>query len=208
MMAELIGALIASIYGSFTALRPKTPLFYRIIFFAMLACLMGNVYTLLHGLLWSREIGGFHVGYLGYTGMFFFLHSAYYGAINSLGDGGEAELRKYRLFAGAACIVFLLAAVWLTFLFSKEFWLFIVLVPMCLTLYFAVKHLLLPDVEMGVIRVLRPYNALVIALSVGMMLRLLSPAGSVQETVSGVLSGLLLAVIMPVVRNGVRKWST
>lgn len=207
-MAELIGALIASVYGGLTAFRPKTPLFYRIVLFAMLTCLIGNIYTVLYGLLWVQGEGGFHVGYLGYSGMFFFLYSSYYGAINSLADGKEREFRGFRLTAGALAFMFFVASVWMMRLFGKALWLHIVVIPMSFSVYFAIKHLVLPDVEMGIIRVMRPYNALIIALCVSMMLRLLSDAGSVLNTASSVCTGVLLAACMPVVRNGVRKWFT
>ena len=101
MIIELCGALFSSIFGCITIFSKKEPLFYRIIFFAMLSCLMGNVYTVLYNMLWQADGTGFHVGYLGYIGMFLFLHSSYYGAINSLADGGQAEFKKYRISADA-----------------------------------------------------------------------------------------------------------
>ena len=207
-MAQLIGALIAAAYGSMTALRPRTPLFYRIVFLAVLTGLMGDVYAVLFRLLWSGKNGGFHVGYLGYAGMFFFLLSSYYGAMNSLADDGRPQLRVFRLAAGAAFAAFMLAALWLMRVYDKPAWLLIVIVPMALTLYFAVKHLIFPDVEMGIIRVMRPYNALAAALCVSMMLRLMAASGTALEAAGSVCTGVLLAVCMPVAGNGVRKWST
>lgn len=205
MIPELCGALVASIFGACTAFRKKTPLFYKILFFAALTCLMGNIYTLCYGLLWQQGDGGFHVGYLGYLGMFFFLYSSYYGAINSLADGGQRELRRYRIAAGCAATACFLAALLMLF-FGRAIWLCIVVIPMGCTLYFAVKLLVMPDVEMGIIRVMRPYNALVAALCVCMLVRLLSEAGSAIQTISSVCAGILLAFSLPLARNGVRKW--
>lgn len=206
MIAELIGALIAVGYGCCTVFRKKTPLFYRIIFFAMITCLMGNVYTMLYGLLWHEDDVGFHVGYLTYIGIFFFLYSSYYGALDSLADGGEPEYRQFRLIAGTAAVIFFMAAVLLINFYGREFWMLLLVIPASLTLYFAVKHLIIPDVEMGIIKVMRPYNAVVIGLCISMMLRILSVSGSVAEISSSICAGILLALCMPVARKGVKKW--
>ena len=206
MTAELIGALAASAFGILTVLGKRTPLFYKIIFFAVLTCLMGNIYTALYNLLWQPDGTGFHVGYLGYLGMFFFLYSSYYGAINSLADGGQAEFRKFRLLAGLAAAVFFAGSVVLMYCSGKPAWMCIVVVPMAFTLYFATKLLIIPDVDMGIIRVMRLYNGWIIALCVAMILRILSEPGSMLEAVSSLCAGVLLALCLPVARNGVQKW--
>lgn len=206
MIAELSGALISSVYGCCTVFRKKTPLFYKIIFFAVLTCLMGNIYTLLYGLLWDQGDTGFHVGYLGAVGMFFFLYSSYYGAINSLADGRQPELRRFRIAAGIVAAVFFIGSALLMYFSGKAFWLYIVVIPMSFTVYFAMKHLIIPDVDMGIVKVMRPYNAVIVGLCVFMMLSMISISGSVLETVSSICAGILLAVCMPMARNGVRKW--
>jgi len=208
MIAELIGALAASVFGIFTVFKKRTPLFYRIVFFAFLTCLMGNIYTALYIWLWPQDQSGFHVGYLGYMGTSFFLYSSYYGAINSLADGGQSEFNRHRI---ASCLVsaaFFIVSVIMIAILDKGFWLLIVVVPICLTLYFALKLLIIPDVEMGVIKVMRPYNALILALCVFMLIRLSSPADSAPETVGSITSALLIAISLPAARNGVRKWFT
>jgi len=206
MIAELIGALIAVGYGCCTVFRKKTPLFYRIIFFAMITCLMGCIYTMLYGFLWQGANSDFHVGYLAYVGMFFFLYSSYYGALDSLADGGSSEHRRFRMIAGATAGAFFAAAALQICFFQKGFWLLLLVIPASFTLYFSVKHLIIPDVEMGIIKVMRSYNAVVIALCICMMMRILSTSGSMIETGSSVCAGILLALCMPVARKGVQKW--
>lgn len=206
MIAELIGSLIAVIYGACSCYRKKTPLFYKIVFYSALTCLIGNIYTLLYGILWWPVGSEFHIGYLGYVGMFFFLYSSYYGAIDSLADGKQPELRRFRAVAVIIAAAFFVASALLIFFGGKAFWKGIIVIPVSLTLYFAMKHLIIPDVDMGIIKVMRPYNALVICLCICMMLRLVSMPYSMLGTVSSICTGVLLAVYLPVARNGVRKW--
>ena len=208
MTAELIGALLASVYGCCTVFRKKTPLFYKIVFYAVLTCLMGSIYTVLYDRLWVGADTGFQIGYLGYIGMFFFLYSSYYGAINSLADDGQPGFRRYRILSGIITAAFITASVLLLFLSEKDVWTYITVIPMSFTVYFAVKHLIIPDVDMGIICVMRPYNALIVSLCVCMMLRLLSASGSITNTVCSIITGILLAACLPTAKHGVQKWFT
>ena len=96
------GAAAALVWGLCTAFRPRVPLYYKIVFFGMASCFLGSCYEALARLLEPSAAEGFHVGYFGYIGLFFFLYSSYYGAINSLADGGGREFRRFRLIAGLA----------------------------------------------------------------------------------------------------------
>jgi len=206
MIAELVGSLIASVYGVCTYFRKKTPLFYKIVFFSVLTCLTGNIYTVLYKVLRQSADVGFHIGYLGYVGMFFFLYSSYYGALDHLADGKQPALRRFRVAAGIAAVAFLIGAALLMYFGNKAYWMYIVVIPMGFTVYFAMKHLIIPDVDMGIIKVMRPYNALTIGLCVCMMLRIISAPDSTLETLSSICAGVLLAIYLPAARNGVRKW--
>ena len=176
------------------------------VWYAGMTCLIGNIYTALYVFLWQSEDVSFHIGYLGYIGMFFFLFSSYYGALDSLVDGKQTEFRWFRRTAGFIAGLFLAGSTLLMYFGNQEFWKYLVIVPMTFTMYFAVKHLIMPDIEMGYIRVLRTYNILIIALCICMMLRIVSVQDSVLENISSICIGFLLAVYLPVARMGVRKW--
>ena len=206
MMPVLIGSFLAVIYGGCTTFRSKTPLFYKIIFLGMLTCFMGNVYTVLYELLWEQGSNEFHVGYLGYIGMFFFLYSSYYGAIDSLADGKEPELRRFRIAAKVIAVGFFIFSTILIFLFDKGIWILLLLIPMSFTLYFAMKHLIIPDVEMGIIKVMRLYNSVIISLCIFMMLNIFLHDIKILGTILSICSGILLTVSLPIARNGVHKW--
>lgn len=208
MNAELIGALAASVYGCCTVFRKKTPLFYKIVFFAMLMCLMGNVYSFLYDRLWLPDALDFHVGHLGTFGMFFFLLSSYYGAIDSLADGKQPSLAKYRMTALLLALVFFVGSVIAIYAFDKGVWTYLMAVPVSFTFYFAFKHLIIPDIEMGIIKVMRPYNALIVCLCVSMTLGAIVPQATVPAYIADICTGILLVCCMPTARNGVRKWFT
>lgn len=204
---RLAGASAALLFGLGTAFRPKTPLFYKIIFFGAASCFLGSCYEALALLLRPSAVQGFHVGWLGYVGLFFFLYSSYYGAINSLADSGDREFRKYRLAAGAV------AAAVLALGLSGALWrgeqpvlCSLLTVPVTMAAYFAAKLLLMPDVELGIIAAMRPYNALVLLLCAAQLAQFCwRPAGLIGWLLAAA-EGLLLLAALPVARMGVRKW--
>lgn len=206
---RLAGASAALLFGLCTAFRPKTPLFYKIIFFGTASCFLGSCYEALALLLRPSAVQGFHTGWLGYVGLFFFLCSSYYGAINSLADSGGREFRKYRLAAGAA------AAAVLALGLSGALWrgehpvlLSLFTLPVTMAAYFAAKLLLMPDVELGIIAALRPFNALALLLCAVQLAQFCwSPAGPAGWLLAAA-EGMLLLAILPVARSGVRKWFT
>lgn len=201
------GAAAALVFGLCTAFRPKTPLYYKIIFFGMASGFLGSCYEALAGFIEPSAAEGFHVGWLGHIGLFFFLYSSYYGAINSLADGGGKEFRAYRLAAGAGaalvCAVGLCGA-WLgpgQPVLAAPF-----TFPAAMAAYFAGKLLIMPDVELGITAAMRPFNALVLLLCLVRVTEFCWDIGGAAGWTLAAVDALLLAAALPAARMGVRKW--
>lgn len=206
--AHLLAALLAILLGSWYCIRQSQPLFFKILLFACASEFLGALAESCWLLVFGVAPTGFHVGYLGYMGAWFFLVSSYFGAIDRLADGGEDIYRPYRLIALLApAIVFGLTS-WSLARYGVAACLPLLLLalPLGLTCYFALKHLLLPDVELGIIRVLRPYNACLITLSLCETLTLLPDMPGGVITAARGLFCLLLAAMLPIANQGVRKW--
>lgn len=72
---------------------------------------------------------------------------------------------------------------------------------------FSIKHLILPDVDLGIIRVMRPYNACVIVFCmVQVLLQAPACSGLDIRAAGSVLSSVLLMTLLPMAEMGVRKW--
>ena len=205
---RLTAALLAVCLGGLSCARRKQPLFFKILLFGAASYFLGALFECGWMLVYGAAPEGFHVGGLGYMGMWFFLFSSYFGAIDRLADGGERQYRLYRVAALAGPLAVLGLTGW-----SLVRWgaaactlLLLLAVPMSLTLYFALKQLLLPDVEMGIIRVMRPYNLCVVLLGLCQAAALLPDVSGRAEMLAGVLLSALLVVMPPVAEMGVRKW--
>lgn len=205
---RLTAALLAAALGASACIRRKQPLFFKILLFACASYLLGAVFEACWVLVYQAPPTGFHIGVLGYTGAYFFLLSAYFGAIDRLADGGEAVYRGFRLAALAGPLALAGLSAW-----SVTQWgwggclpLLLPVIPAGLTLYFALKHLILPDVEMGIIRVMRPCNACVCLLCLCDLLGRTPQLPQGVRAGAAALSCLLLVLLLPVAELGVRKW--
>ena len=211
-LAVLVCATVGFAFG-IRYLKTRKALYAGMIVQGMICVVLGRLYQC--ALLWTGGslTDNFQVGSLGVMGAFAFFFSSNYGQIDSLVDDGGKAFRKYRLIAliGPLYVVSMLVPI----LFSpatKAFKISCVIVSMAITnsSYFHVKHLVIPDVDFGVVRCLRGYNALAVTLSVMSMWELIALALNSQWLliVSGV--GLCAAALtlVPVMDRGVKKWRT
>ena len=216
LIFENIAVLVCSVIGILSGIRYlntwKT-IFAGMIVHGVICIALGRLFQC--ALLWT---GGmltehFQLGCLGTIGAFAFFFSANFGQIDSLVDGGEAQYRKHRIIAliGPIYVVSMLIPIMVSpatrvFKIGSG-------VVSCIigaACYFHVKHLIIPDVDYGVVRCLRGYNALAVVLSVMSMWELIALAWSADTSlyISGI--GLCAAslALVPVMDRGVKKWTT
>lgn len=194
----------SAVYGLITSMKPKTPLFYRIVVYGFGSYFFGITYSLLYQKIVSGQ-ASFHAGYLGYAGTFFFLFSSYFGALDRLADGREKEYRIYRVAALVPVVCIFVAGIY-RYLEGGGLIKQLLLLPVAGTAYFSCKHLLLPDVEMGIIRSMRLYNAIILIWCLIQPFAIELLLGNSHNTVIGVMNTLIIAAALPLARAGVKKW--
>lgn len=203
---RFIAGLLAAGTGFFLCSQRKQPLFFKILLFGCASFLLGAVFESCWTLVYREPPEGFHIGYLGYMGAYFFFMSAHYGAINRLADGGEKQYRPYRLVAILGPALAVILAVWSISTHGLSLPLLLLTVPIAIELYFAIKHLLLPDVDMGIIKVMRPYNGCVILLCFAQLLSLMPGVPVMLHQIAAGMVCVLLVMLLPVAQMGVKKW--
>ena len=107
---------------------------------------------------------GFQLGVFGVVGSLLFLFSANFGAMDSLADDKSKTFRKYRIIAlsapAAALASYIIFICFTDLPRSVKIASALVTVFVMQASYFHLKHLILPDVDYGIINCLKTYNLL------------------------------------------------
>ncbi len=158
-----LSAAISFSYGLFWYFRKKSALYLRMIVFGIGCAMLGRLFETLQILTNGQVQSGFHVGVLGVVGSFLFFFTANFGTMDSLVDDGSSRFRKYRLLAlfAPAVVLILYMLYYLNVGFCQSAVVYgVETLIIALASYYHLKHLIIPDVEFGVIRALRKYNLL------------------------------------------------
>ena len=207
-------AFAGFIYGIIRFFKPKKALYAQMITLALGCMAFGRLYQLVRLLTGGEIFGKFQLGVLGVIGSLLFFFSANFGLMDSLADDGSKKYRKYRIIPLAAPALALI--LYLVFiLFAESSLLAIVLGAVItffvmITTYFNLKHLIFPDVDFGVINCLKAYNLTVLVYAFLCMAEqiIVNRENETATAIIGILIGLVLLVIVPVVERGIKKWTT
>lgn len=207
---NLICKLFAFIYGAHVSFKKGGVLFLQIVTCAFGCFSLGSLYNLCYSLcMGDTPNNNFNIGGLGYIGGMFFLFSSYYGAMDRIGDNKNRDLRAYKIFSFFISSVSILFCDFMILRINVNVFLLLSTLLSSVVMYFALKHLILPDIEDGIIRVMRPYNFLISILCV---IQNLYNISYLYESGLSLYLKFALCIItvlsVPVANKGVRKWST
>ncbi|HAK58068.1 MAG TPA: hypothetical protein DCP06_03720 [Lachnospiraceae bacterium] len=209
----LLCSQIGFLYGVFTILIKQRPLYLKMVVLAMACMMVSRIYVILQYLTKGDVPDGFNLGMLGLLGCFLFLFSANYGMIDGLADDGSAEFMKYRLISFIAPAVLLAGYCSLYFFRSADTGMImytIVVFFIALSARYHFKHIIFPDIEFGVVRLIRGYNAVALLLCLFTTLFIISVVteNSIMYLVTGILVSLCCLIIIPLLKKEATKWTT
>ncbi|MEG0547080.1 MAG: hypothetical protein RR552_07880 [Oscillospiraceae bacterium] len=188
------------------------PLFTQIVICGLGCMMLGWLFSVVILLTNGHIPDGFHVGKLGLAGGFLFLFSASFGQMNGLVDGGEKTYRKYRVLSLLAPIVIL--AIYILSLFSTASIEVkcvdgVLCLVFALSSYYNLKHLIIPDVDFGILKSIRGYNFLALLLSILSAINLIAMDQKwyIISWVASILCAVTYIAIIPVLAKGAKKWT-
>ena len=208
--------LIAAVWGAAISFGKKSALFLQIVACGLGCMALGNVFAFALQLTAPEEVlrtltEGFHIGLLGIFGMFAFLFSASYGQIDGLGDDRSASLREYRLIAlsapvGSIVILVLMLTSGITWKLQVMYG--VLFLPAILASYYNLKHLIIPDVEDGILAAIRKYNFATLVLTILVMLSFVIKlyGQSLAYGIICILSGLCALAVLWFAKDGTERW--
>ena len=209
-----MGALAGFVYGLVRFFRPRAAIYPQMITLASGVVVFGRLYQIIRLITVSDTQDRFHLGFLAVIGSLLFLFAANFGQMDSLVDDGSAALKKYRIVSLAAPLA--VTAVYLAlFPFSGQSTQHkvatgVVFAAIGAASYFNLKHLIIPDVEFGVIRCLRKYNLMALIYEVLCVFDMIAQSRDLAAAglAVGILTGAALPLIIISLDRGVKKWST
>lgn len=208
-----ICACAGLIYGLTATYRRKQPLYFRLMIFPIACQVFLRAFYIVTLLCYGELPDGFNIGFLGFAAFFLFLYLPNVGVIDHLLDENGSGYKKYRLLSlilpAAELALAVFTVLYDGFSLDVRISLAVLLLLAALAGYFNLKHLIMPDVEGGIVRALRSFNGLCIALELLTLAEVWLFCSSLSSTaivaVQAVL-GVLYVVFLPLLNKETKKW--
>lgn len=215
-IALLLGSVAATVYGAFAFFKKRKALYPKVVTAAMGCYALSCLYHICQTLIFEEAIEGFTATYLGRMGFYLFLFTANFGQMNGIMDDGNPKMRPSRyiglsgpLLAAALFGLVLLADIPLsTKLSYLPVW-----IGAALSLYYTLKHAVIPDLGYGFSKAVRPYNVSASVLAALDLLTLLAwayydlPYGFIIVAVTSVLTSVTMLITIRNLNVGVSRWT-
>lgn len=212
-LVPLFTILFSFIYGLKHFFKKGKPLFLQTITMAMGSHALGSIYHLCLTLTNDELFEGFTPAYLGRIGFFLFFITASYGQLDRIVDDGTPEMKKSRYIALIAplCAILLYVPNFLVEdvpMQTKIVYAF-VWIPAAIAVYFNLKHAIIPNMDFGFIKALKPYNILALCLCFSELLCLTAwnYYYVIPLATSTVAFGVLNICTIIVAKKGVEQWT-
>jgi hypothetical protein len=212
-LAPLAATLFSLIYGLRYFFKRGKPLCLQSFTMAMASHALGSIYHLCQTLTNEDIVEGFTPAYLGRIGFFLFIITASYGQLDKIVDDGSPKMRPARLIALAApvcaALLFVPNAMAADTPIATKAVYAAVWIPAIISAYFNLKHVLIPDLDFGFIKSLKPYNvcALLLSFSELACLTAWNLCDELYVAIAAVAFAALCICAMIAAKKGVEKWT-
>ena len=212
-LVPLAATLFSLCYGLKHFFKKGKPLFLQSLTMAMASHTLGSIYHLCQTLTSDIVVEGFTPAYLGRIGFFLFLITASYGQLDRIVDDGSPKMRPAKAIALLASLAVILlfipnAKVYDTPTITKVVYAFVWL-PAMVSVYFNLKHAVIPNLDFGFIKSIKTYNVLVLMLSFSELLALSAWNFyfATQLAVTAILFAVLCVATIIAAKKGVEQWT-
>ena len=212
-LVPLLATLFSFIYGIKNFFKKGKPLFLQSITMAMGCHALGSIYHLCQTLTTDTVLEGFTPAYLGRIGFFLFFITASYGQMDRIVDDGSKRIRPTRIIALAAPIcailLYLPNALMEDLPLSTKIAVLFVWLPAAVSVYYNLKHSIIPDLDFGFIKAIKPYNILATCLGFAELLCLTAwdYLYSAPLVISAFAFAALCIAVMIAAKKGAERWT-
>ena len=212
-LAPLSATLFSFVYGLSKFFERGKPLFLQSITMAMGCHALGSIYHLCQTLTQETVLEGFTPAYLGRIGFFLFLLTASYGQMDRIIDDGSKKILPSRFIALiapiCAILLYLPSGLMEDLPLRTKIANLLVWIPATFSVYFNLKHAIIPDFDFGFIKAIKPYNILATCLGFAELLCLTAwnYFYGTPLIISSITFGVLCIAMMLVAKRGADKWT-
>ena len=174
---------------------------------------LGSIYHLCQILTTKTVYEGFTPAYLGRIGFFLFLITATYGQMDRIVDDGSRALKPSRVIALiapiCAVLLYLPSALMEDLPLATKITVALVWLPATVSVYYNLKHAIIPDLDFGFIKAIKPYNFLAMCLGFAELLCLTAwdhLHNAMLVISSFAFAGLCIAMMLAA-KRGAEKWT-
>ena len=212
-IVPLSATLFSFIYGLRKFFKKGKPLFLQSITMAMGCHALGSIYHLCQTLTTETVLEGFTPAYLGRIGFFLFFIAASYGQMDRIVDDGSKKFKPSRYLAliapVVAALLFLPNAFMEDLPTSTKISAAMVWIPAMVSVYYNLKHAIIPDFDFGFIKAIKPYNIFVLCLSFSELLSFVAwyYFNGVALVITTIAFSIFSICVVVSANKGVEKWT-
>ena len=211
-LVPLASTLFSLIYGLLNFFKKGKPLFLQSLTMAMASYFLSVTYHLCQTFTSEAILDSFTPAYLGRIGFFMFFITASYGQLDRIVDDRSPKMKPARLIALIAPICAALLYIpnyYATSPYFTKISYALIWIPATISVYFSLKHAIIPDLDFGFIKAIKPYNIFVLCLSFAELLSLTAwdYFDSFWVALMSVVFGVLCICTMIAAKKGVKKWT-
>ena len=212
-IVPLSATLFSFIYGLNKFFKKGKPLFLQSITMAMGCHALGSIYHLCQTLTTETVLEGFTPAYLGRIGFFLFLIAASYGQMDRIVDDGSKKIRSSRYIALIAPV--LAAALYIPnatmedLPIGTKIAVLLVWIPAVVAVYYNLKHSIIPDLDFGFVKAIKPYNIFATCLGFAELLCLTAwdYFYNTQLVIFSFIFAILCVAMMLFAKKGAEQWT-
>ena len=174
---------------------------------------LGSIYHVCQTLTTEMVLEGFTPAYLGRIGFFLFLITASYGQMDRIVDDGSAAIKPSRYIAlvapVCAALLYLPNGLMEDLPGVTKVTVLLVWLPAIVSVYYNMKHAIIPDCDFGFIKAIKPYNILATCLGFAELLCLTAwnYLYNTQLVIASVIFAVLCVAFIFAAKKGAEKWT-
>lgn len=174
---------------------------------------LGSIYHVCQTLTTETVLEGFTPAYLGRIGFFLFFIAASYGQMDRIVDDGTKQIRPTRYVALiaplCAILLYLPNGLMEDLPLPTKIAVALVWLPAIFSVYYNLKHAIIPDLDFGFIKAIKPYNFLAVCLGFAELLCLTAwhYRYNTQLVITSVIFAVLCVALIFAAKKGAEKWT-